>query len=47
MVISEDQPALLENIKRKAMEMDRKKLKQLVNDFGTVGTRHTLEPVLE
>ena len=45
--LSEDQPVLLENIKQRAKEMDQKKLKQLAADFGTVGTRHTLEPVLE
>ncbi len=44
--LSEDQPALLENIKRKAKQLDQKKLKQLADDFGTVRTKHTLKPVL-
>jgi len=37
--LAEDQPTLLDNIQKKAREMDAKKLKQLINDFGTVGTK--------
>jgi hypothetical protein len=44
--LSENQPALLDNIKRKAKELDQRKLKHLADNFGTVRTRHTLEPVL-
>jgi len=38
--LAEDQPELLENVKRRVKELDPKRLKQLVNDFGTVGTKH-------
>lgn len=38
--LAEDQPALLENVKRKAKELNPVVLKQLVNNFGTVGTKH-------
>jgi hypothetical protein len=44
--LAEDQPVLLDNINRKAREMDTKKLKQLVNDFGTVGTKHMFASIL-
>lgn len=37
--LEEDQSRLLDNVKRKAKEMDKNKLKQLVRDFGTVGTK--------
>jgi len=37
--LAEDQPALLSNVRLKAGEMDKRKLKQLVRDFGTVGTK--------
>jgi hypothetical protein len=41
--LAEDQPALLANIYNKAKEMDPKRLKRLVKDFGTVGTKHMFE----
>ena len=44
--LAEDQPALLENVKRRAKELDPKRLKQLVNDFGTVGTKHMFSSLL-
>lgn len=37
--LAEDQPFLLENVQRKAGEMDRKKLKVMVHNFGTVATK--------
>jgi len=43
--LAEDQPALLENVKRRAKDLDPKRLKQLVNDFGTVGTKHMFSSV--
>ena len=44
--LAEDQPALLENIKRRAKELDPKKLKELVKYFGTVGTKHLFSSLL-
>ena len=44
--LAEDQPALLENVAKKAREMDLKKLKQLVHDFGTVGTKKKFSSLL-
>ncbi len=44
--LAEDQPALMDNVKKKAKEMDVKRLKQLVSDFGTVATKHTFESIL-
>ena len=44
--LAEDQPQLLENVNKKAKEMDSRKLKQLVNDFGTVGTKNMFESIL-
>ena len=38
--LAEDQPTLLTNVNKKAKELDQKKLKQLINDFGTVGTKN-------
>jgi hypothetical protein len=37
--LAEDQPALLRNAKKKAKELDPNRLKQLVHNFGTVGTK--------
>jgi len=37
--LGEDQPALLENIKKKAKEMNRESLKTIADNFGTVGTK--------
>lgn len=45
--LEEDQPALLENVKKKAKEMDKNKLKQLVRDFGTVGTKKQFADLLK
>ena len=44
--LAEDQPALLSNVEKKVREMDTKKLKQLVNDFGSVGTKKRFAPLL-
>jgi hypothetical protein len=41
--IAEDQPALVENIKKKAREMDKVRLRYLVRHFGTAGTRKMLD----
>ncbi|WEK33561.1 MAG: hypothetical protein P0Y53_13800 [Candidatus Pseudobacter hemicellulosilyticus] len=45
--LEEDQPALFDNVKRKAKEMDRKKLARLVHDFGTVGTKKKFADLLK
>jgi hypothetical protein len=37
--LAEDQPALVENVKKKAKELDGKRLKRLVEQLGTVGTK--------
>lgn len=44
--LAEDQPALLENVKKKASELDKRKLRQLVNDFGKVGTKKFFAEIL-
>ncbi|MBS1598469.1 MAG: hypothetical protein JST75_09585 [Bacteroidetes bacterium] len=44
--LSEDQPALVENIKKKAEKMDKHRLRQLAHNFGTAGTRKILAEVL-
>jgi hypothetical protein len=38
--LAEDQPALVDNIRKKAAEMDIAKLRDLVRDFGTVRTKN-------
>lgn len=45
--LEEDQPALLENVKRKVKEMNRNILVQLVQDFGTIGTKKKFAPLLK
>jgi hypothetical protein len=45
--LEEDQLMVLENVKKKAMEMDKNKLKQLVRDFGTVGTKKQFASLLK
>lgn len=45
--LAEDQLSLLHNVKLKASEMDKRKLKQLIRDFGTVGTKKQLEEVIK
>jgi len=44
--LAEDQPAVLEKVKGKALEMNTKKLKQLASGFGTVRTKKLFESVL-
>lgn len=45
--LEEDQTVLLDNVKRKVMEMDKNKLKQLVRDFGTVSTKKQFADLLK
>jgi len=45
--LAEDQSALLVNIQKKANEMDKKELKHLVKDFGTVATKHLFSSLFE
>ena len=45
--LEEDQAVLLDNVKQKAKELDKRVLKQLVRDFGTVGTKKKLAEVLD
>jgi hypothetical protein len=45
--LAEDQPALLDNIKSKAKEMNKKRLKQLVSNFGTVATKKIFAQILD
>jgi hypothetical protein len=40
--LAEDQPALVENVKKKAKEMDTKRLRRMVDHFGTVSTKKLL-----
>lgn len=44
--LAEEPPTILDNVNKKANEMDTKKLKQLVDDFGTVGTKHLFASIL-
>jgi len=44
--LAEDQPALLENVKKKAAGLNPQKLRFLVNRFGTVGTKKLFASVL-
>jgi len=37
--LGEDQPALVENIKKKVKEMNTGSLKTIADNFGTVGTK--------
>lgn len=45
--VAEDQPALLDNVERKAQEMNPDKLKQMVRDFGTVATKKRFAHLLK
>jgi hypothetical protein len=44
--IAEDQPDLIEKIKKKVNQLDTKKLKQLANDFGTISTKKLFTSLL-
>jgi hypothetical protein len=44
--LAEDRPALVENIKKKAKEMDPENLKKIADDFGTIGTKKMLTSLL-
>lgn len=46
-LLAEDQPALLDNVKMKAKELNKGKLKRLAEHFGTVGTRKLFASVLD
>lgn len=37
--LEEDQPSVLQNVKKKVKELDARRLKQMVNYFGKVGTK--------
>jgi hypothetical protein len=45
--LAEDQPSLVENIKKKAREMNTVELKQMANDFGTVSTKKLFASALD
>lgn len=45
--LAEDQPYLMENVKRRVAEMNSRRLKQLAHDFGTVGTRKLFTSLLD
>ncbi len=45
--LAEDQPALLDNVKKKAKEMDKENLMKLAANFGTVSTRKFFASVLD
>jgi len=44
--LPEDQPALVQNIKKKAKEMNTESLKAIADNFGTVGTKKLFASVL-
>lgn len=44
--LAEDQPNLLENIKKRAVEMNPRRLKQLARDFGRVSTRKLFDSLI-
>lgn len=44
--LAEDQPALLENVKKKAKEMDKESLRNMVRNFGAPGTKKLLASVI-
>jgi hypothetical protein len=44
--LPEDQPTLVENIKKKAEKMDKPRLRQIARHFGTAATRKMLAEVL-
>ncbi|HEY1870492.1 MAG TPA: hypothetical protein VGG71_05500 [Chitinophagaceae bacterium] len=44
--LEENQESVLENVKAKAREMDPKRLKKLVQEFGTVGTKKKFAELL-
>ena len=44
--LAEDQPTLVENIKKKAKEMNKTSLTKIVNDFGTIRTKKLLASAL-
>jgi hypothetical protein len=45
--LAEDQPNLMKNVEHRIAEMDSRRLKQLANDFGTVGTRKLFSSLLD
>lgn len=45
--LAEDRPTLLENVKNKAREMNKRRLKQIVTNFGTVGTKKIFAEILD
>jgi hypothetical protein len=44
--LAEDQPNLLDNVKKRASDMDVRQLKKLAHAFGTVGTRKFFDSFL-
>jgi len=44
--LAEDQPAVLEKVKKKAKTLDKAKLKHLADNFGTVGTKKLFNQLL-
>jgi hypothetical protein len=44
--LAEDQPALMENVLKKSKEMNSKELRELVRNFGTVGTKKIFTSIL-
>ena len=44
--LEENQESVFENVKAKAKKMDTKRLKKLVHEFGTVGTKKKLAELL-
>lgn len=44
--LAEDQPNLMDNVKRQAKQMDAGRLKQLASQFGKVGTRKFFKEIL-
>jgi len=44
--LAEDQPSLVENVKKKATELDPQKLRRMVGRLGTVGTKKLFASIL-
>lgn len=44
--LEEDQAAVMQKVRQKARELNREKLKQLVQEFGTVGTKKKFADLL-
>jgi len=45
--LAEDQPAVLDNIKNKVKEMNKRRLKKLVSEFGAVRTKKLFAEILD